>query len=57
MGKGTGLSSTVTSKTLAIEGGSREQAEYLRYFRADSIGTSASDARDIWSVVGLTAWQ
>lgn len=41
MGKGTGLSSTVTSKTLAIEGGSREQAEYLKHFRADSIGTSA----------------
>lgn len=39
--KGTGLSSTVTSKTLAREGGPRKQAEYLKHFRADSIGMSA----------------
>lgn len=38
--KGTGLSSTVTAQTLSAIGGSAEQAEYLRYFRADSIGKS-----------------
>ena len=38
--KGTGLSSTVTAQTLSAIGGSTEQAEYLRYFRADSIGKS-----------------
>ncbi|KAI4172777.1 MAG: hypothetical protein LQ343_003369 [Gyalolechia ehrenbergii] len=36
--RGTGLSSTVTAQTLANQGGLEEQAEYLRHFRADSIG-------------------
>jgi hypothetical protein len=40
--KGTGMSSTVTSKTLASEGGPIQQAEYLKLFRADSIGEKAS---------------
>lgn len=38
--KGTGLSSTVTAKTLAAEGGPAEQASLLKNFRADSIGKS-----------------
>lgn len=36
--KGTGLSSTVTARTLATEGGPVQQAALLRNFRADSIG-------------------
>ncbi|KAI4187492.1 MAG: hypothetical protein L6R41_002774 [Letrouitia leprolyta] len=36
--RGTGLSSTVTAQTLAKHGGPEEQADYLRHFRADSIG-------------------
>lgn len=55
--RGTGLSSTVTSKTLAREGGPRKQAEYLKHFRADSIGTSANNARDLCEVVDLTSRQ
>ena len=35
--RGTGLSSTITAKTLASKGGPKIQAEYLKYFRADSI--------------------
>ena len=38
--EGTGLSSTVTAQTLSAIGGSAEQAEFLKYFRADSIGKS-----------------
>lgn len=36
--KGTGLSNTVTAETLAKEGRPADQAEYLKNFRADSIG-------------------
>lgn len=35
--RGTGLSSTITAKTLAKKGSPEKQAEYLRHFRADSI--------------------
>lgn len=38
--KGTGLSSTVTARTLATEGGPAKQAASLKNFRADSIGRS-----------------
>lgn len=38
--EGTGPSSTVTARTLAQQGGPVEQAQYLRHFRADSIGKS-----------------
>ncbi len=37
--KGTGLSSTVTARTLATEGDPAKQAALLTNFRADSIGT------------------
>lgn len=37
------MSSTVTSKTLAREGGPIQQAEYLKLFRADTIGEQASE--------------
>lgn len=36
------MSSTVTFKTLAREGAPVEQAEYLKSFRADSIGEPPS---------------
>lgn len=36
--QGTGLSSTVTARTLATEGGPAQQAAFLKHFRADSIG-------------------
>ena len=35
--RGTGLSSTITAKTLAEKGNPENQAAYLKYFRADSI--------------------
>ncbi|SLM35346.1 proline iminopeptidase [Lasallia pustulata] len=35
--RGTGLSSTVTARTLARQGNPAEQAAYLKHFRADSI--------------------
>ena len=35
--RGTGLSSTITAKTLATKGNAEKQAAYLRHFRADSI--------------------
>ncbi|MCJ1369662.1 hypothetical protein MMC20_000874 [Loxospora ochrophaea] len=61
--RGTGLSSTVTAKTLARQGGPAEQAEYLKHFRADSIvkdceairKTLTSDYPEYkqkWSVLG-----
>lgn len=46
---GTGLSTTVTSKTLDIEGGSVQQADYLKFFRADNIGELASISISGWS--------
>jgi len=35
--RGTGLSSTITARTLATEGGAFQQAAFLKHFRADSI--------------------
>ena len=35
---GTGMSSTITARTLAGIGGPAEQAAFLKLFRADSIG-------------------
>lgn len=35
--RGTGLSSPITAATLALKGDIHEQADYLKYFRADSI--------------------
>jgi pimeloyl-ACP methyl ester carboxylesterase len=35
--RGTGYSSTVSADTLKLTGGPKEQAEYLKHFRADSI--------------------
>jgi len=35
--RGAGLSSPITAQTLALQGDSRRQADYLRNFRADSI--------------------
>lgn len=35
--RGTGLSSPITAATLAAEGDSHRQADYLKFFRADSI--------------------
>ncbi|KAI0176301.1 alpha/beta-hydrolase [Hypoxylon sp. FL1284] len=35
--RGTGLSSTVSANTLATVGGPREQADYLKLFRADTL--------------------
>ena len=37
--EGTGLSSTITARTLATEGDPAKQAALLKNFRADSIGT------------------
>ena len=34
--------STITAKTLAVEGGPDEQARHLKHFRADSIGIDES---------------
>lgn len=35
--RGTGLSTTITTATLALQGDARKQAEYLKLFRADNI--------------------
>lgn len=35
--RGTGLSSPITADTLALQGSPESQAEYLKFFRADSI--------------------
>lgn len=35
--RGTGLSSTISANTLELVGGPQEQADYLKYFRADNI--------------------
>ncbi|KAL9023597.1 MAG: hypothetical protein Q9196_007101 [Gyalolechia fulgens] len=59
----TGLSSTVTAQTLAKHGGPEEQADYLRYFRADSIVEDCEAIRKVltadypdekkkWSIIG-----
>jgi len=38
--RGTGLSSAISAETLARHGKPQEQANYLRHFRADNIGSS-----------------
>lgn len=43
------MSSTVTARTLATEGGPAQQAALLKHFRADSIGR-----RTLFEVVGCT---
>ena len=43
--KGTGIGSTITAKTLAKLGGPKEQAAYLKLFRADNIGRSTAALR------------
>ena len=44
--RGTGLSSTVTAKTLAEKGSPEKQAAYLRHFRADSIVSDCEAVRE-----------
>ncbi|KAL1847922.1 hypothetical protein Plec18170_008335 [Paecilomyces lecythidis] len=61
--RGTGLSSTITAKTLARQGNAVKQAEYLRHFRADNIVRDCEavrkcltadypDEQKKWSVIG-----
>ena len=61
--RGTGLSTTVTARTLATQGGPFEQANYLKLFRADSIvrdceairktlTASYPDEKKKWSIMG-----
>ncbi|KAJ9221055.1 hypothetical protein DTO271D3_1262 [Paecilomyces variotii] len=61
--RGTGLSSTITAKTLALQGNAVKQAEYLRHFRADNIVRDCEalrkfltadypDEQKKWSVIG-----
>ena len=51
--KGTGIGSTITAKTLSQLGGPKEQAAYLKLFRADSIGKSTAAWR-LCTELGLT---
>ncbi|KAL2044873.1 hypothetical protein N7G274_002648 [Stereocaulon virgatum] len=61
--RGTGLSSTVTARTLATEGGPAQQAAFLKHFRADSIVKDCEAIRKTltvdfpegkkkWSIIG-----
>ncbi|KAL4979043.1 Alpha/Beta hydrolase protein [Aspergillus desertorum] len=61
--RGTGLSSTITASTLALQGNAIKQAEYLKQFRADSIvkdceairrclTTDYPEEKRKWSIVG-----
>ncbi|KAL4817288.1 Alpha/Beta hydrolase protein [Aspergillus spinulosporus] len=61
--RGTGLSSTVTARTLALQGNAIKQAEYLKQFRADSIvkdceavrrclTTDYPEEKRKWSIIG-----
>ncbi|KAL2011996.1 hypothetical protein VTN00DRAFT_4714 [Thermoascus crustaceus] len=61
--RGTGLSSTITAGTLARQGNTVKQAEYLRHFRADNIVRDCEAIRKCltedypedkrkWSVIG-----
>ncbi|KUJ11397.1 prolyl peptidase [Mollisia scopiformis] len=43
--RGTGLSTPVTAATLALRGGPEEQADYLKFFRADNIVRDAEAIR------------
>lgn len=55
--RGTGRSAPINRQTLPLRGGAREQADYLRHFRADSIVADAELIRqrldiDQWSILG-----
>ncbi|RDW78548.1 proline iminopeptidase [Aspergillus mulundensis] len=61
--RGTGLSSTITASTLALQGNAIKQAEYLKQFRADSIvkdceavrrclTTDYPEEKQKWSIIG-----
>ncbi|KAL3471882.1 Alpha/Beta hydrolase protein [Aspergillus californicus] len=61
--RGTGLSSTITAGTLALQGNAIKQAEYLKQFRADNIvrdceairrclTTDYSEEKRKWSIIG-----
>ncbi|TAQ89777.1 hypothetical protein B7494_g1887 [Chlorociboria aeruginascens] len=61
--RGTGLSSPITAKTLALQGDAHRQADYLKLFRADSIVKDCEAIRKIltedypielkkWSIFG-----
>ncbi|KKA23673.1 Prolyl aminopeptidase [Rasamsonia emersonii CBS 393.64] len=61
--RGTGLSSTITAETLALQGNVARQAEYLKHFRADNIVRDCEAVRKCltadypeenqkWSVLG-----
>ncbi|KAL4869055.1 hypothetical protein BDV12DRAFT_196675 [Aspergillus spectabilis] len=61
--RGTGLSSTITAGTLALQGSTIKQAEYLKHFRADNIvrdceavrrclTTDYSEEKRKWSIIG-----
>ncbi|KAL2809665.1 Alpha/Beta hydrolase protein [Aspergillus granulosus] len=61
--RGTGLSSTITAGTLALQGNAIKQAEYLKLFRADNIvrdceavrrclTTDYPEEKRKWSIIG-----
>ena len=57
--RGTGLSTPVTTQTLAWRGGPQAQADYLKHFRADAIVRDAEHIRktflapgERWSILG-----
>ncbi|KAL5343622.1 Alpha/Beta hydrolase protein [Aspergillus crustosus] len=61
--RGTGLSSTITAATLALQGNAIKQAEYLKQFRADNIvrdceairrclTTDYPEEKRKWSIIG-----
>ncbi|GAB1215319.1 hypothetical protein ATERTT37_004505 [Aspergillus terreus] len=61
--RGTGLSSTITAGTLALQGNAVKQAEYLKHFRADNIVRDCEAVRRClttdypqekrkWSIIG-----
>ncbi|KAL4887182.1 Alpha/Beta hydrolase protein [Aspergillus karnatakaensis] len=61
--RGTGLSSTITAGTLALQGNAIKQAEYLKHFRADNIvrdceavrrclTTDYPEEKRKWSIIG-----
>ncbi|KAM0101481.1 hypothetical protein ACP6JE_003898 [Aspergillus fumigatus] len=61
--RGTGMSSTITARTLALQGNAVKQAEYLKQFRADNIvrdceairrclTTDYPEDQRKWSIIG-----
>ncbi|KAL4791010.1 Alpha/Beta hydrolase protein [Aspergillus venezuelensis] len=61
--RGTGMSSTITAGTLALQGNAIKQAEYLKHFRADNIvrdceairrcvTTDYPEDKRKWSIIG-----